>query len=77
MPRITPVHYKVLVCIAKKLGFVFERQESSHIQYTKRGIKRPLTIPIYSEIDIDIIQSFIRTAGISRERYFELLNKCK
>lgn len=37
------------------------------------GKLRPVIIPTCKEIDVDIILSNIRTAGMTRERYFELL----
>ena len=77
MPRITPIHWKVLECIVLKCGFIFDRQKGSHRLYTKPNVKRPITIPTYIEIDVDIIQSTIRTSQISRTKYFELLNQCK
>lgn len=77
MPRITPIHWKVLECIVLKCGFIFDRQKSSHRLYTKPNVKRPITIPTYNEILVDIIQSTIRTSQISRTKYFELLNQCK
>lgn len=77
MPRITPIKWKILECIFIKDGFVFERQSGDHRSYSKEGILRPIVIPTYDEIDIDIIKSNMKTAGMSRDRYFELLNKCK
>ena len=77
MPRLTPVKWKVLECIFLKDGFTFERQEGSHRSYIKKTILRPIIIPTYSEVDIDIIKSNMRTAGMSREQYFELLKQCK
>ena len=77
MPRLTPVKWKTLECIFLKDGFVFERQEGDHRAYSKKGVLRPVVIPTYKEIDLDIIQSNMRTAGMSRERYFEILAICK
>lgn len=77
MPRITPLHWKVLECIFKKDGFVFERQESSHKAYVKKGINRPLIIPTYTDVGQGIIHELMKTAGMSRKRFFELLNGCK
>ena len=76
MPRITPIHWKKLACIFEKAGFSLDREVGSHLCYTKKGIKRPVIIPKYSEIDVDIINSNRRTAGMSREEYFEYLNQC-
>lgn len=76
MPRITPIHWKKLECVFFKAGFSFKRQSSSHRAYTKPGITRPIIIPVKTEIDIDIISKDLRTAGISRDEYFRLLNEC-
>jgi len=32
-------------------------------------------IPEYDEIDVDIIKNNMQTAGMSREKYFELIDK--
>ena len=77
MPRIIPVHWKVLECIFVKDGFVFERQKGDHRSYVKPGVFRPIVIPTYKEIDHNLILSNMRTAKMSRQRYFELLTKCK
>jgi len=77
MPRITPVHWKVLECIFMKDGFKFERQKGDHRSYVKKSVLRPVIIPTYKEVDQDIIQSNMRTAGMDREKYFKLLVACK
>jgi len=41
--------------------------------YTKTGILRPIIIPKYAAIPVFIIKNNLRSAGISRDRYFELL----
>jgi len=51
------------------------REEGDHLVYTKAGSKRPVVIPKYSELPVFIIKNNLRTAGITRERYFELLGK--
>jgi predicted RNA binding protein YcfA (HicA-like mRNA interferase family) len=76
MPRITPVHWKVLECVFLKAGFVFERQSGDHRCYVKRDIPRPVVIPTYNEVDVDIILANMRTAGMSRKEYFRLLEHC-
>ena len=77
MPRLIPVKWQILECIFIKDGFIFERQEGDHRSYSKENVLRPIIIPTYNEIGIDIIKSNMRTAGMSRERYFELLKVCK
>ncbi|MFH1743891.1 MAG: hypothetical protein ABIH23_33210 [bacterium] len=38
---------------------------------------RPLVIPTYHEIPVAIIQDNLKTAGISREEHFRLLEEQK
>ena len=77
MPRITPIRWRTLECIFIKDGFVFERQEGSHRSYSKKGVKRPIIIPTYKEVQIKEIQSNMRTASMSRDKYFAYLKECK
>jgi len=77
MSRIVPVHWKILECIFLKDGFIFDRQDGSHRIYTKKSIIRPLIIPTYKSIGIDIIKSNLRSAKMTRKRYLKLLELCK
>lgn len=72
----TAKHWKVLEQVFIADGFAFVRQESSHRVYEKYGVLRPIIIPTYPEVGIDIIKGLINTAGMTRDRYFELLSKC-
>jgi predicted RNA binding protein YcfA (HicA-like mRNA interferase family) len=74
MPRLTPQDWRTLERIFLKDGFVFEREEGSHRVYRKPGCARPVIIPRYDEVDIEIIKRNMRTANMSRDRYFQLLN---
>jgi hypothetical protein len=42
----------------------------------KPGVARPLIIPRYDEVGKDIILNLVRTAGISRDTFFALLDNC-
>ncbi len=75
MPRITPVHWRVLEKVFLAAGFRFARQEGSHRSYTKAGIARPIVIPTYDEIPVSVIRNNLKTSGISRDEYFRLLEK--
>ena len=77
MPRLTPVHWKVLECIFLNFGFKFERKGSSHNVYSKPNVLRPVIIPRYDEVGIDIIKSNMRTADMTRKEYFRLLEICQ
>ena len=73
MPALRPVSYKVLVKVFEEDGFAFMRQHGDHLIYTKPGVTRPLVIPAYPTVPVFIIKNLLRAAGMSRERYFELL----
>jgi hypothetical protein len=42
---------------------------------TKPGVFRPVVIPKYAAVPVFIIKNNLKTGGISRERYFELLRQ--
>jgi len=73
MPRIVPVHWRVLERVVIATGFCFARQEGSHRSYSKPGVMRPIVIPTYDEVPVAIIRNTLSMAGISRDEYFRLL----
>ena len=77
MPHIAPVHWKKLVKVFEKSGWVYARTKGDHLVYVKDGFIRPVVIPMYKQIPTFIIQNNLRTARISREEYFKLLKSKK
>lgn len=75
MPKINPLHYSILIKIFEAIGFHKARQKGDHISLVKEGVMRPVVIPKWSEVPVFIIKNNIRTAGLSREKFFELLEK--
>ena len=75
MPRITPVHWRVLEKVFLAAGFRFVRQQGSHRAYLKPGLARPIIIPAYEQVPVAIIRNNLKTAGISRDEYFRLLQQ--
>jgi len=73
MPKITPVPYQTLVRVFEKDGFQLQRTRGDHLVYTKPGIPRPIVIPMVDQVPVFIIRNNLRSARMSRERYFELL----
>ncbi len=74
--KITPVHFQVLIRVFELEGFVVKRKKGDHIIMTKPGVKRPLVIkssPI--QVPKTHVRTNLLTAGISRQRYFDLLEK--
>ena len=77
MPKFTPVDWKTLECVILKAGFRFARQEGSHRSYVKAGVARPIAIPTYREVPVFVIRNNVKTAGLSRDEYFRLLEECR
>ena len=75
MPAVRPIHFQRLIRVFELDGFRFARQDGDHRIYVKAGVKRPIVIPTYHAVPVFIIKNLLRTSGLSRERYFELLQK--
>ncbi len=76
--RIVPIPYQPLVKVFELEGFTVKRQKGDHLILTKPGVKRPVVIRASTrEVPVTHILTNLRTAGISRERYFELLDQVK
>jgi len=76
--KITPISHTVLVKIFKMDGFSIVRRKGDHIIMTKPGVKRPLVIKSGTRlVPVTHIRTNMTTAGMSRKRYFQLLEKVK
>jgi predicted RNA binding protein YcfA (HicA-like mRNA interferase family) len=69
-----PFPNKQLITVFDADGFRCVRTEGDHMVFTKPGVIRPVVIPKYAAVPVFIIKNNLRTAGMSRERYFELLH---
>lgn len=78
MPKITPVDYRTLIQVFELDGFSVKRQKGDHIVMTKPGVLRPVVIKSSPhQVPVTHIRTNLTTAGMSRERYFELLERVK
>ncbi len=78
MPKIVPLDYRKLVQIFEADGFTLSRTKGDHISMTKPGIKRPVVIKTSPhKVAVTHIRTNLTTAGISREKYFKLLEKIR
>lgn len=75
MARVTPIHWRKLLKIFELDGCILVGQTGDHLELKKVGAKRRIVIPKYRDIPVFIIENNLKTAGISRKRYFELLQK--
>lgn len=74
--RITPIPYQTLVRVFELEGFTVKRHKGDHLVLTRPGVIRPVVIKTSPrEMPVTHILTNLRTAGISRERYFELLDQ--
>jgi predicted RNA binding protein YcfA (HicA-like mRNA interferase family) len=77
MPKFAPVDWQTLERVFLAAGFRFVRQAGSHRSYVKAGLPRPVVIPTYREVPVFIIRNNLKTAGISRDEYFQLLDRSR
>jgi predicted RNA binding protein YcfA (HicA-like mRNA interferase family) len=77
MPKIFPTDWETQVKIFEAFGCVYQRTQSSHLIYHHPNAKRAIVIPKYKEVGVSIIRNNMRTVGMDRETYFELLEKVK
>jgi predicted RNA binding protein YcfA (HicA-like mRNA interferase family) len=78
MPKLIPVHYKTLIKLFELDGFQIARKRGDHIMMTKAGVRRPLVIKTSPRnVPVTHIKTNLNSAAMSRERYFELLEKVR
>ena len=74
--KITPIPYQKLVKVFELDGFIVKRQKGDHLILSRPGVKRPLVIKTSPhQAPVTHILTNLRTAGMTRERYFELLDQ--
>ncbi|MEW5691978.1 MAG: type II toxin-antitoxin system HicA family toxin [Candidatus Hydrogenedentota bacterium] len=72
--RIVPLDYRKLIKIFELEGFNISNRKGDHISMTKPGVKRPVVIKCgHKQVPVAHIRTNLTTAGISRQRYFDLL----
>ena len=74
--KIIPIHYKKLIAVFEHDGFRVRRIKGDHVVMTKEGVKRPLVIKTSPRlVPITHIRTNMTTAGMTRERYFEIMER--
>jgi len=77
MPKLPVIDDRRLIRILKLEGFTETRQKGSHLslhKVTPEGI-RLVVVPVRRDIPRGTLKSILRKAGISRDRFFELLKE--
>ncbi len=78
MAKLVPIDYRKLIKIFELKGFRISRQKGDHIAMTKAEIKRPLIIKTSpKKVSVTHIRTNMTTAQMSRQQYFEFVEKVK
>ena len=75
VPRLTPVDCRKLVRFFEAHGFVADRQKGSHVSMTRKGLARPVVIPMHSEVAVGVVMNNLRTAGLTRDQLLDWIAK--
>ena len=75
MPKIVPLPWREFERVLIKAGCTFVRQEGDHRVYRKKGLIRPIILPVGDNVPVFIIKNNLRTLILSREEYFRLLDE--
>lgn len=73
--KLTPLDYRTLIRVFELDGFRVAHRKGDHISMTKPGVLRPLVIKCVRHVPIAHIRTNMTTAGLSRERFFDLLDQ--
>lgn len=72
-PRSVPFTASALSGCSSGMDFgITGRRETTDL--VKAGVRRPVVIPTCREVPVFIIKNLLWTSGLSRDRYFELIN---
>ena len=76
MPRITPIDPYKLIKILNKIGFKPVRQRGSHVILMNERRTR-IVVPVHpgKKLKPSLVRIIIREAGLTREKYFKLLEE--
>jgi predicted RNA binding protein YcfA (HicA-like mRNA interferase family) len=71
---VRPVKWTELRDLCDAEGCSFDRQRGDHYIMTKKGIARPVVIPMKRDLKEDIVLGVGRTLGLSRQDILDRLN---
>jgi predicted RNA binding protein YcfA (HicA-like mRNA interferase family) len=73
MDKVGKVSWKRFEKFLLAVGCEFKSQEGSHRRYKKPGLLRPIIIPCDKQLPQFIISNNLRTLGISKEEFVEII----
>ena len=75
MPRLAVLSGREARRAFERAGWVFDRQESSHMVMVKPGATENLSIPSHRELPKGTLRKLISKAGLTRDEFIELLSR--
>ena len=74
MPKLPVISGSDVIKKLEKLGYTVTRQKGSHVRlhHTDESNKKPLTIPLHSELKPGLLNQILKDADISREKFSEM-----
>ncbi|HCR81472.1 MAG TPA: hypothetical protein DIV47_03275 [Candidatus Pacebacteria bacterium] len=75
MPRITPIRWQKFEKFLLRSGCAFIRQKGDHRVYWRKGLKRPIILPMSKDLPIFIIRNNLRTLRIELSEYLKILQQ--
>ena len=73
MPVIRPTSFEVQIRVFEAAGCKYSHTRGDHLVYHYPGAIRPVVIPKYKEVPVFIIKNNMKVIGLTREKYFRLL----
>lgn len=74
--RLAPTKWQTQVAVFRAAGFTEVRvANSNHVVMERGDSRRPVTIPKYKEVGLDIIRRNMRTANMTRKEYLDILSR--
>lgn len=71
MSRLMPVDWKKFEKFLFKSGCTLDRQKGDHRIYKRKGLIRPIVIPMVKQLPIFIIKNNLRILNISVDEYLK------
>ena len=75
MPRLPVLSGREALRAFERDGWTFARQQGSHLIMEKDGIPENLSIPNDRELAKGTLRNLIKTAGLTRRQFMELLRR--
>jgi predicted RNA binding protein YcfA (HicA-like mRNA interferase family) len=74
-PKLPQVKARILIRVARGLGFILDRQSGSHAIYYRESDKRRIVVPIHAgkTIKTKTLFGIVRDMGLDMEEFINLL----